>query len=523
VLANIGNVYKITEDGVTTDLFIGGAGQTIHIGDNAVVVYGGQTTDTFLFDLQSGSIDLTPYQTKALESAIEGATTVEGALGALSTNKATQAEVNDIVNVLGAKNLFDGSIVTTTAKGVTFTQNADGTISVTGYNTQGSSLGIFANHIQKLKAGSYVLSGCPSPTSGGLHIQLSDNDAGVIIAEIYDGNETSFSLNADTNCKIMYWGSGDLSITGTLIIKPMIRLASDPDNTYQPYTMTNQQITPYVQAISNPNLLDNPWFTVNQRGTTSWSSGYGVDRWMPQRADITVNADKTLTITPTELSTINGYIGQRIEKEASLLGKTVTISALLSNGTITSHTFDTIEDGINNAVEGNYNFGYSTTTSSSYDLVWFGLRSKSTIPSVTIKAIKLELGSVSTLAMDTAPNYQQELAKCQRYFVRYASTANNSSISFGAIATVNKQWYGVVSLPVVMRTTPTITYDGTIFVYFEANTALNQNVLSIAISNMMTNVGKLRANFADTTSLTVGMTGELQLHDSAYIDFSADL
>ena len=86
VFANIGNVYKITEDGVTTNLFVGGAGQTIHTGDNAVVVYGG-TPNTFLFDLQSGSIDLTPYQTKTLESAVEGETTVEGALGALSTNK----------------------------------------------------------------------------------------------------------------------------------------------------------------------------------------------------------------------------------------------------------------------------------------------------------------------------------------------------------------------------------------------------------------------------------------------------
>ena len=92
VLANIGNVYKITEDGVTTDLFIGGAGQTIHTGDNAVVVYGG-SPNTFLFDLQSGSIDLTPYQTKALGSAVEGATTVEGALSALSSGKVSTAIV----------------------------------------------------------------------------------------------------------------------------------------------------------------------------------------------------------------------------------------------------------------------------------------------------------------------------------------------------------------------------------------------------------------------------------------------
>ena len=112
VLANIGNVYKITEDGVTTNLFVGGAGQTIHTGDNAVVVYGGQP-NTFLFDLQSGSIDLTPYQTKALESAVEGATTVEGALGALSTNKASKvssATAGDIASLDANGNLVDSGV-----------------------------------------------------------------------------------------------------------------------------------------------------------------------------------------------------------------------------------------------------------------------------------------------------------------------------------------------------------------------------------------------------------------------------
>ena len=86
IQANIGNVYKITEDGVTTNLFIGGAGQTIHTGDNAVVVYGGQP-DTYLFDLQSGSIDLSGYQTKELSNPIEmfgtQYDTVESSLGVL--------------------------------------------------------------------------------------------------------------------------------------------------------------------------------------------------------------------------------------------------------------------------------------------------------------------------------------------------------------------------------------------------------------------------------------------------------
>ena len=138
VLANIGNVYKITEDGVTTNLFIGGEGQTIHTGDNAVVVYGGQP-NTFLFDLQSGSIDLTPYQTKELGSAVEGETTVEGALGALSTNKAPKTDITYKNKSLTTTSVDDFG-ATLVANGV---GSYSGTVSVNGtwYNYQSTIQG----------------------------------------------------------------------------------------------------------------------------------------------------------------------------------------------------------------------------------------------------------------------------------------------------------------------------------------------------------------------------------------------
>lgn len=66
VQANVGNVYKITDSGITTDLFIEGAGITINAGDNAVVVYASE--NTFKFDLQSGVVDLSGYQEKELPS-----------------------------------------------------------------------------------------------------------------------------------------------------------------------------------------------------------------------------------------------------------------------------------------------------------------------------------------------------------------------------------------------------------------------------------------------------------------------
>lgn len=421
-----------------------------------------QDGDILVYDTTSGkwintALDMSDYQTKNLSSFVESASTVEGALGALSSNKMSWSDNS----VLGAKNLLPNIAHTDTVYGVTFTINSDGSVDANGTATDLAYIDIASTDMGfSLADGSYILSDGLVSHSADYYttITIVDNQ-GNVTYEYADTKAESHMAFTITNSNIskLYVAVcvADGITANHVLFKPMIRLANDNDGVYQPYAMTNKQITPYVQAISNPNLLDNPWFTVNQRGATSWSSGYGVDRWMPQRADITVNADKTLTVTPTVLSTNNGFIGQRIEKENSLLGKTVTISALLSSGTIISHTFDTIEDAINNAVEGNYNFGYSTVTSSSYDLVWFGLRSNSTISSVTIKAIKLELGSVSTLAMDTAPNYQQELAKCQRYFYKTMITTKSDSQTTSKLSVAtNTNFLTGVDFPVQMRDQP---------------------------------------------------------------------
>ena len=92
VKANLGNVYKITEDGVTSDLFIGGAGQTIKTGDNAVVLYASE--DTYKFSLESGIVDLDAYQKKELTSAIGNETTVEAAI---SKNADDISDIQDVI------------------------------------------------------------------------------------------------------------------------------------------------------------------------------------------------------------------------------------------------------------------------------------------------------------------------------------------------------------------------------------------------------------------------------------------
>lgn len=86
IAANVGNIYEMTDAGTTTALFLQGAGETINIGANVGIIKAGG--DRILFNLMPGAFDLSDYQKKDLASAIRGQSTVEGALGEISSDLA---------------------------------------------------------------------------------------------------------------------------------------------------------------------------------------------------------------------------------------------------------------------------------------------------------------------------------------------------------------------------------------------------------------------------------------------------
>lgn len=124
--------------------------------------------------------------------------------------------------------------------------------------------------------------------------------------------------------------------------------------------------------ISNPNLLINPDFKINQRGisgTFSETGKYFVDRWRLVSGAVTVNADGTLTL--------NGTISQIFE---NAVGDNVTTS--VSAGTAT--------------------YDNSTKT--------FSITANGEI----ISWAKLEYGSNATQFI--SPDTATELPKCMRYY-----------------------------------------------------------------------------------------------------------
>jgi hypothetical protein len=149
---------------------------------------------------------------------------------------------------------------------------------------------------------------------------------------------------------------------------------------------------------------------------------------------------------------------------------------------------------------------------------------------LTIKAVKLELGSVSTLAQDTAPNYQQELAKCQRYFQRIRSLDNVgwTLLATGVMDSSTRFW-GVVPLPVEMRSKPTISsYIGNNNVRIcKGGIAAVDGVpvTSIDLDVISTHQVKIDFYCASQSSISVGTycTVWSSGSSSVCIDLSADL
>ncbi len=161
-----------------------------------------------------------------------------------SVNEALTDEVTTRAT-LGAHNLLE-NVATTTVytdgnKTITFTVNSDGSVTVNGETGSTTNRGLNLNTSVKTVSGQrYILSGCPS----------DGNDNTFYV----DAFTPDFSINVkDTGNGIEFIGNGQ-TLTVRVLVKlntevsnkifhPMLRLATDSDPTYQPYAMTNRELT----------------------------------------------------------------------------------------------------------------------------------------------------------------------------------------------------------------------------------------------------------------------------------------
>lgn len=174
-------------------------------------------------------------------------------------------------------------------------------------------------------------------------------------------------------------------------------------------------------SISNPNLLDNPWFTVNQRGaTTSAAYEYIADRWLADSTGITWSLGGiTIPANAGQAKSIFTVF------ESELSVGTYTASVLASDGTIYAATAEITNPLVTKTfIRDVFEIDYIGSTKR---FRFYNLSNEAK----TIRAVKLELGSVSTLANDVAPDYDLELLKCQGYMGGYLNAGSHNAIYRG--------------------------------------------------------------------------------------------
>lgn len=186
------------------------------------------------------------------------------------------------------------------------------------------------------------------------------------------------------------------------------------------------------QLRPNRNLLENWDFRdpVNQRGVTSWSSGYGLDRW-------SFAGGGSILVNSGSVSLNNAVLTQFFEV-GWLKAATYTVSVFADN--IYGNAVVGFYGGANYSSGGWISDGnglfHVTITVTSNDSTYRGfIYIGSTATNIT--KVKLELGSVSTLANDPPADHEAEKAKCKRYFNLWASEAARTAalLEVGAMRT----------------------------------------------------------------------------------------
>ncbi len=165
--------------------------------------------------------------------------------------------------ILGAKSLVPNDAVTSTVNGVTLTVNDDKTVQAVSENTPTGNVWfvLCADVRPYLEVGeSYIISGGKGINNEGYAVQLG-NDVGVSWRETAQGGaETTFSLSqADFNTGPIVYRIGIkanvLASAINYLFKPMIRLATDIDDTYAQFAMTNKKLTDMMTPVDISNSV----------------------------------------------------------------------------------------------------------------------------------------------------------------------------------------------------------------------------------------------------------------------------
>lgn len=264
--------------------------------------------------------------------------------------------------------------------------------------------------------------------------------------------------------------------------------------------------------------------------------GYTIGRWKLDNnsGSCFINLTKEgIELVATSGATGIASLSQIIDPSNfnALSGRTVTLSALGKTDTTQQALFFVNDQVVaaksSEAVNGvcmtslTYTFPDSISNAS----VFVYGRSTPGIGTGKFLAAGLELGSQQTLAhkeygewvLNEIPKFGNQLAECQRYFVRIGSDSAYRIVGTGT-AYGNSNCGILVPLPVEMRTIPAVSIVGQLVLRNKAGSEVVCSGVALDI------VGTATAHLNCTASgLTLGASYDAYLTPGSYLSFSADL
>ena len=199
-------------------------------------------------------------------------------------------------------------------------------VNYNGQNTDTSSTSSFIRQVT-LPAGTYILSGSPSGSSSSTYYLYDGNHTKW---QDLDGSGATYTFNNTTVCRIYLQVKPGITLPSNLKCYPMIRLASETDPTFEPYsnicpihavTETGGEPQIEIQRVGKNWVEDKiNGYYVNEQGSffqdANYTTVYGK-----------VEAGKTYTITTDES---DGFVGGFFTDKPTITSVTYNSSRIVS-------------------------------------------------------------------------------------------------------------------------------------------------------------------------------------------------
>lgn len=205
-----------------------------------------------------------------------------------------------------------------------------------------------------------------------------------------------------------------------------------------------------LPAANPQNMIDNGWFLINQRGTTSYSTTgqFVFDRWYLYSGAVNWSADGITTNSAFILY-------QNYETPRFKNGEYYRVSILLSDGTIYSSRMAV--DAVYHYIGGSANPYFRIRFETSGLAIRFQCLAAGA--GMIVRALKIEnqYTGASSLAYDMAPDISEELIKCRRYLYVIGSRSTSAHIGLGLRWNSSGQYLVNIPLPVDLYKNPTVS------------------------------------------------------------------